>query len=147
MQLVLFNPLIGPYQVLPFRARLDQGAMAMKWCSAFPKASASLEPHHQIVYCYIQDTHWGGVLPPLQRCSLCILQPQLTGQGGARSLLFAENTPRPVLDFSPENGSAKETMADLGPFIRHLVSTRLPSGGRAAPLSPLSPMYGTRLSV
>ena len=48
-QLVLFNPLIGPYQVLPFRARVDLGAIAMKWCSAFPKATASLERHHQIV--------------------------------------------------------------------------------------------------
>ena len=27
---------------------------------------------------YIQYIHWGG-LTPLQRCSLCILQPQLTG--------------------------------------------------------------------
>ena len=32
-------------------------------------------------------------------------------------------------------------------LIRHLVSTRLPSGGRAAFLSPLSPMHGTRPSV
>ena len=57
------------------------------------------------------------------------------------------NTPQPVLDFGPERGSAKGTMADLGPFIRHLVSTRLPSGGRAALLSPLSPMYGTKRLV
>ena len=41
---------------------------------------------------------------------------------------------------APEKG----TMADLGPLIRHLVSTRLPSGGRAASLSPL---YGTRPCV
>ncbi len=66
---------------------------------------------------------------------------------GASSSLFAGNTPGPVLDFGPERGSAKGTMADLVPFIRHLVSTRLPSGGRAALLSPLSPMYGTRLSI
>ena len=46
MQLVLFNPWIGPYQMLPFRARVDLGAMEMKECSAFPKAPASLEPHH-----------------------------------------------------------------------------------------------------
>ena len=39
------------------------------------------------------------------------------------------------------------SMADLGPLIRHLVSTRLPSGGRAAVLSPLSPLYGTRPCV
>ena len=42
MQLVLFNPLIGPYQVQPFRARVDLGAMAMKGCFAFTKAPASL---------------------------------------------------------------------------------------------------------
>ena len=78
MQLVLFNPLIGLYQLLPFWAREDLGAMAMKGCSAFPKAPASLEPHHQI-YCHTQDTHWGG-LTPLQRCSRCILQPQPTRQ-------------------------------------------------------------------
>ena len=30
MQLVLFNPWIGPYQILPFRTRVDLGAMAMK---------------------------------------------------------------------------------------------------------------------
>ena len=51
------------------------------------------------------------------------------------------------LDFGPERGPGKGTMADLGPLIRHLVSTRLPSGGQAAFLSPLSPLYGTRPSV
>ena len=40
------------------------------------------------------------------------------------------NTKEPVLDFGPERGSSKGAMVDLGPF-RHLVSTRLPSGGRA----------------
>ena len=44
-QLVLFNP----YQVLPFRARVDLGAMALKRCSAFPKALTLLEPYNQIV--------------------------------------------------------------------------------------------------
>ena len=42
------------------------------------------------------------------------------------------SAPGPVLDFGPERGPGKGTMADLGPLIRHLVSTRLPSGGRAA---------------
>ena len=37
------------YQVLPLRARVDQGAMAMKGYSAFPNAPALLEPHHEIV--------------------------------------------------------------------------------------------------
>ena len=79
MPLVLFNPEIGPYQVLSRRASVDLGAMAMKGCSVFPKAPALLGPHHQIVYCHIQDTRWGGLAPP-QRCSQCILQPQPTGQ-------------------------------------------------------------------
>ena len=61
-------------------------------------------------------------------------------------LAFCE-APEPVLDFGPERGPAKGTMADLGPLIRHLVSTRLPSGRQAVLLSPLSPLYGTRPSV
>ena len=40
--LVLFDPYIGPYQVLPHRAKVDLGAMA------FPNAPASLQPYHQI---------------------------------------------------------------------------------------------------
>ena len=35
--------------MLPRRARLDLGAMAIKGFLAFPKSPASLEPHHQIV--------------------------------------------------------------------------------------------------
>ena len=35
--------------MLPLRARVDLGAMAMKGYSAFLKAPALLEPHHQIV--------------------------------------------------------------------------------------------------
>ena len=62
MQLVLFNPKPGLYQVLPFRARVDFGAMAMKEYSDFPKAPVSLEHHHQIVSCHIQDTRQEGVL-------------------------------------------------------------------------------------
>ena len=46
--------------MLPLHARVDLGAMAMKGYSAFPKAPALLEPHHQIVSCHIQDTRWGG---------------------------------------------------------------------------------------
>ena len=40
---------IGPYQVLPHRARVDVGAMAVKVCSVFPKFPALLGPHHQTV--------------------------------------------------------------------------------------------------
>ena len=49
MRLVQFNPSIGAYQVLPFQARVDLGAMAIMGFSAFPKAPASLEPHNLIV--------------------------------------------------------------------------------------------------
>ena len=66
---------------------------------------------------------------------------------GAHPAFSILRGPGPVLDFGPERGPGKGTMADLGPLIRHLVSTRLPSGGRAAFLSPLSPLYGTRPSV
>ena len=62
----------------------------------------------------------------------------------SNKLADRSSAPGPVLDFGPERGPGKGTMADLGPLIRHLVSTRLPSGGRAAFLSPLSPMHGTR---
>ena len=56
--LVLFEPYIRPYQVLPLRARVDLGAIAMKKYAAFPKTPALLEPHHQIVWCHIQVTRW-----------------------------------------------------------------------------------------
>ena len=41
--------LLEPYQVLPLRARVDLGAMAIKGYSVFPKAPALLGPRHQIV--------------------------------------------------------------------------------------------------
>ena len=50
--------------MLPLRARVDLGAMAIKGYSTFPKAPALLEPHHQIVKCHNQDTCWGGGLTP-----------------------------------------------------------------------------------
>ena len=61
MPLVLFNPKIGPDQMLPRRARVDLEAMAMKGYFAFPKAPALLESCHQIK-CHIQDTHLAGGL-------------------------------------------------------------------------------------
>ena len=47
--LVLLDLNIGPYQVLPLRVREDLGSMARKGYSAFPKASALLKHHNQIV--------------------------------------------------------------------------------------------------
>ena len=46
---VLFDPEIGPFQVLQFRARVDLGGIAMKRYSALTKTSALLEPYHHIV--------------------------------------------------------------------------------------------------
>ena len=40
---------MGPYKVLPLRATVELGAMAMKEYSTFPKAPALLDPYHQIV--------------------------------------------------------------------------------------------------
>ena len=37
MPLVLFNPSIGPYQVLPLRARVDLGAITMTGAPYSPK--------------------------------------------------------------------------------------------------------------
>ena len=68
--------------MLPLRARVDLGAMAIKGYSAFPKAPVLLEPHHQIVYCHIYDNRWGGGLTPLQRSSRCILQPHRLSKHG-----------------------------------------------------------------
>ena len=37
-----------PYQLVPLRARVNFGAMAMKGCSALPEAPVLQELHHQI---------------------------------------------------------------------------------------------------
>ena len=46
--------------------------MAMKGYSAFPKTLALMKPHHQVVFCRIQDTRWDS-LTTLQRCCQYIL--------------------------------------------------------------------------
>ena len=48
-QVFLFDPQIGPYQVLLFWIRVDLGVMTIKGYSTFHKAPALLEAHHQIV--------------------------------------------------------------------------------------------------
>ena len=60
MQFFQFDPYIGPYQVQPLQARVELGTMAMKGYSAFPKAPALLQPHHQIVKCHIRTLVGGG---------------------------------------------------------------------------------------
>ena len=62
--------------MLPLRARVDLGAMAMKGYSAFPKVPALLEPHQQIVYCHIQDTRWRvGSYPSAEKQSVYSIAP------------------------------------------------------------------------
>ena len=46
MQLVLFNPLIGPLLGATTPSQSGPGAMAMKVYSAFPKGRVLLELHH-----------------------------------------------------------------------------------------------------
>ena len=48
-QLSSIWPIDRNLSVLPLRAWVDMGAMAMKGFSAFPESPALLEPHHQIV--------------------------------------------------------------------------------------------------
>ena len=52
--------------MLPLRARVDFGVMAIKEYSTFPKAPALVEPHNEIVQCHIQVTHGGGSYPSIE---------------------------------------------------------------------------------
>ena len=65
--------------MLPFRARVDLGAMVMKRCSTVPKKP---QHHRKLTISLFSITTRPlvgvGVLTPLQRCSWCILQPQPT---------------------------------------------------------------------
>ena len=74
--IVLFNPY---YQVLPPRARVELGAMAIKGYSTFPKLQHCWNLTIRL-FSVISRTLDGRVLTPLQRSSRCILQPQPTGQ-------------------------------------------------------------------
>ena len=60
--------------------------MPMKEYSAFPKAPVLLEPCHQSVI--FKTLVGGGVLSPLQKCSQCILQPQLVGLSITKIFMF-----------------------------------------------------------
>ena len=56
--------------MLPLRARVDLGTMAMKGISAFPKAPATLELYHQIVLCHIQDARLRRSYPSAEKLSV-----------------------------------------------------------------------------
>ena len=51
--LVLFYLLMGPNKLLPLGVKVDLGAIAIKWYSAFPKAPTLLKPHDQMFLCHI----------------------------------------------------------------------------------------------
>ena len=92
--------------MLPFREWLDLGAMAMKGCSTFFIAPALLEPHHQITL--------------FQRCSQCILQPQLSGQGSSGWLLA-----NPMSDFRRHaynvfTSLSAQARCDTGQFLNRV---------------------------
>ena len=81
MQLVLLKPIEKVLSGATITVKVDVGSMAMKSCSSFPEAPASLEPPHQIVSCHTRTLiEVGEGLIPLQRSRRCILQPQLTEQ-------------------------------------------------------------------
>ena len=92
MLLALFNPYIGPYQVLPFRGRVDLGEIAMKGYSAFPQSSSitGTSPS-DCLGSYPGYSLWGG-LTPLQRCSWCILQLQPSGQDNEGVLWISQSS-------------------------------------------------------
>ena len=48
-QAILFDPQIGPYQMLQPRDRVDLVVMAIQGYSTFPRAPALLEPRYQMV--------------------------------------------------------------------------------------------------
>ena len=47
-QFVLFDPSIGPYQMLPLWGKVNLGAMAVKRYSTFPKSSRVKPRHHMV---------------------------------------------------------------------------------------------------
>ena len=66
--------------MLPLRARVDLGAMAMKRVLRIPQSSSTAGTSPSDCLVSYPGNSLGGGVPPLQRCSQCILQPQLTGQ-------------------------------------------------------------------
>ena len=104
---------MGAYQVLPILARVGLRAMAMKGCSAFPKAPELLEPRHLSVWSDIQGTRWEGFIPQ-QRSSQCILQPQPTGQNIIKSKVGDQSQGR--LKGSLFNSYNTEVLGRATPF-------------------------------
>ena len=75
---VPFDIYIGPFQVLPLRASVELGAMAMHGYFVLPRNPVLLKPYNHIVDCHIRTLVVAWSFTPLQRCSRCILQPHPT---------------------------------------------------------------------
>ena len=59
---ILFVPKIGPYQVLPFQARVDLRMMAIKEYFAFPKAPALLDLQYRRLVSYPENSFMAVIL-------------------------------------------------------------------------------------
>ena len=80
-QTVLFDPEIGPYQVLLLWARVDLGTMAMLGVLHIPRSSNITGASPSDFLMLYPGQLLAGCLNPLQRYSQCILQPGLTRLG------------------------------------------------------------------
>ena len=80
MLLVLVNPYIGSYQVLPLWGQSGPGSDGNEGVLRIPQSSSTAETSPSDCLVSYPGHSLGGGLTPLQRCSQCILQPQLTGQ-------------------------------------------------------------------
>ena len=66
--------------MLPLRARVELGAMAMKWFSAFPKVQHPWNFTIRLFSAISRTLVGSGGLTPLQSSNRCILHSQLTRQ-------------------------------------------------------------------
>ena len=80
MLLILFNPLIGPLSGASTLGQSGPGSNGNEGVLRIPQSSsiAGTSPSDYLVSS--PGHSLGGGLTALQRCSQCILQPQLTGQ-------------------------------------------------------------------
>ena len=80
MLLILINPQIGPLSGATTPGQSGPGSNGNEGVLCIPQSSSIAGTSPSDLFSVISETlvRWG--LTPLQRCSQCILQPQLTGQ-------------------------------------------------------------------
>ena len=155
--------------MLPLRTRVDLGSMAMKEYSAFPKAPALLETHHQIAYpghslgafslCKVsvdvfyspsrlgwdglvsyQDTRWREVLPLCRDAVGVFYSPSRLGWDGLVSY------PRHSLEggLTPWQRCSRSILQPQPTGLRwfSVISTIL-VGGRSYPFAEMQPEDST----